>query len=243
MRGGVGRVVVAAAPPSPWDVPAITQAQGATEEFSDKLSPTREQMTPHTGAVNKKRGHSLFRSSLLSCAEHNMITQQAEYPRQHTELNRHDSTSSRRYSRWLFTLQVADSCYNQIRKHHVNAHFYMRRNIQRGAHEDTSIKHLSSIYAQRQTDLKSFPKAFYIYGLCFFPYAFLPISLLSVLFMYCFSIISFTFSLFFALARSDAFNASRVMQVWLSVSVDWQLTQTWCKCPALWSDGKLEMSL
>lgn len=47
-------MVVAATPPSPWDVPAITQPQGATEEFSDTLSPTREQMTPHTGAVNKK---------------------------------------------------------------------------------------------------------------------------------------------------------------------------------------------
>lgn len=49
---------------------------------------------------------------------------------------------------------------------------------------------------------------------------------------------------FFALAHSDAFNASRVMQVWLSVSVDRQPTLKRCKCPALWSEhGKLEMSL
>lgn len=46
---------------------------------------------------------------------------------------------------------------------------------------------------------------------------------------------------FFALAHSDAFNASRVMQVWLSVSVDRQPTLKRCKCPALWSEhGKLE---
>lgn len=50
---GVRHVVVAATPASPWDAPAITQPQGAAEEFSDTLSLTREQTIPHTGAVNK----------------------------------------------------------------------------------------------------------------------------------------------------------------------------------------------
>lgn len=58
-------MVVAATPPSPWDVPAITQPQGATEEFSDTLSPTREQTIPHTGAVNKKRPFSLSQMLIL----------------------------------------------------------------------------------------------------------------------------------------------------------------------------------
>lgn len=59
----------------------------------------------------------------------------------------------------------------------------------------------------------------------------------------CAVLVLFHFSLF-ALAHSDAFNASRVMQVWLSVSVDRQPTLKRCKCPALWSEhGKLEMSL
>lgn len=49
---------------------------------------------------------------------------------------------------------------------------------------------------------------------------------------------------FFVLAHSDAFNASRVMQVWLSVSLDWQPTLKWCIYPALWSEhGKMEISL
>ncbi len=79
-------------------------------------------------------------------------------------------------------------------------------------------------------------------GVLFFPCTFLPISLLLsvlfVLFLRCFILP------FFALAHSDAFNASRVMQVWLSVSVDRQPTLKRCKCPALWSEpGKLEMSL
>ncbi|KAI9519883.1 hypothetical protein NQZ68_024744 [Dissostichus eleginoides] len=44
--------------------------------------------------------------------------------------------------------------------------------------------------------------------------------------------------------HSDASTASRVMQVWLSVSVDRQPILKRCKCPALWSEhGKLEMSL
>lgn len=81
-------MIIVATPPSPWDVPATTQPQGATEEFSDTFSPTREQMIPHTGAVNKKEAISfsgaIYRSSLPSCAEHNTTTQRAEYPRQHT---------------------------------------------------------------------------------------------------------------------------------------------------------------
>lgn len=45
-----------------------------------------------------------------------------------------------------------------------------------------------------------------------------PLCAILVLFLHCFH---FSFFFFFAaLAHSDAFNASRVMQVWLSVSVD-----------------------
>lgn len=79
-------------------------------------------------------------------------------------------------------------------------------------------------------------------GVLYFPVPSSPISLLlSVLFL-CFCVVSFF--LFFALAHSDAFNASRVMQVWLNVSVDRQPTLKRCKCPALWSEhGKLEMSV
>lgn len=97
-------MVVAAPPPSLWDVPAITQPQGATEEFSDTLSPTREQMTPHTGAVNKKRPFSLSLSDAKiahlylpvpnTTSQHNELNIHGN-----TQLNCHDSTSSRRYSR------------------------------------------------------------------------------------------------------------------------------------------------
>lgn len=77
---------------------------------------------------------------------------------------------------------------------------------------------------------------------CFFPVPspHFPPSLCAVLLLF---LRCFIFP-FFALAHSDAFNASRVMQVWLSVSVDRQPTLKRCKCPALWSEhGKLEMSL
>lgn len=104
----------------------------------------------------------------------------------------------------------------------------MRRNIHGGAYEDTSIKHLSSIQ-------KPFPKALYISGLwCSVVSLYLlphlpPSSLCAVLvlFLRCFS-----FSLFFALAHSDAFNASRVMQVQAQTALCGQSTH-----------GKMEMSL
>lgn len=100
MWAGVMWVVVVATPPSPWNVPAITQPQGPTEEFSDTLSLTREQTTPHTGAVNKKDA---------------MKTPRAEHPRQYTAeppmtAHRHADIPDDLLSNYmLFTLQVADS--------------------------------------------------------------------------------------------------------------------------------------
>lgn len=58
MRVGVSCVAIATTPPNCWDVLTLTQPQEATKEFSDTLSLTREQMTPHMGAVYKKRGHA-----------------------------------------------------------------------------------------------------------------------------------------------------------------------------------------
>lgn len=105
----------------------------------------------------------------------------------------------------------------------------------------TPIKHTST----EANRLQILPKAFCIYGLwcsvfffLYLPPHFPPLCAVLVLFLHCFHFP------FFALAHSDAFNASRVMQVWLSVSVDWQPTLKRCKCPALWSEhGKLEVSL
>lgn len=79
-------------------------------------------------------------------------------------------------------------------------------------------------------------------GVLFFPVLSSPFPSFSLC---CSCVVSALFHFpFFALAHSDAFNASRVMQVWLSVSVDRQPTLKRCKCPALWSEhGKLEMSL
>lgn len=65
-----------------------------------------------------------------------------------------------------------------------------------------------------------------------------PLSLCAVLVLYlrCLSsfFFLFLFFLFFfaaALDLSDTFNASHVMQVWLSVSVDRQPALKRCKCP------------
>lgn len=200
MRAGVRCVVVAATPPSSWDVPAIAQPQGTTEEFSDTFSSTREQTTPHNGG-SKQKARPFFLSDAntlrltLPVPNTNMTTQQAEYPRQHTaELPWQHIVTQVFQMTYCRTLDAFSLCkwLNQINKHHVSAHFYMRRNIHRGAHEDTSIRHLSSIQAQRQTDYRSFPKAFYIYGLwcSVFPCTFLPNSLLIcavlVLFLRCF---------------------------------------------------------
>lgn len=76
-KAGDRHALVAATPPSFWDVPGITLLQGATEEISDTFSLTREQMTLHTGAVNKKRRlHSFWAviSGVLCRTQHHNTT-------------------------------------------------------------------------------------------------------------------------------------------------------------------------
>lgn len=134
MRAGVRCVwSFVITPPSPWDVTAITQPQGATEEISDTLILTREQMTPHTGAINKKLRPLAFsdaNTSRLSTWVCGLPLRSLSFPVpntiwQHTELSTHGNTQS-----WtsttahhhanipddlfsstscLFTLQLADS--------------------------------------------------------------------------------------------------------------------------------------
>lgn len=135
--------------------------QGATEEISDTLSPTREQMIPHTGAVSKKEvtlfHRCLYCLSPPSLARQNMTIQRAEYPRQHTaELPRQHIVTQifqMTYCQAIDALSLR-SWPTPIKPNNqasCGRPFYMRRNIHGGAYEDTSIKHLSSIQAQMQT--------------------------------------------------------------------------------------------
>lgn len=118
----------------------------------------------------------------------------------------------------------------QINK--ASTHFYMRRNTHSGAltktQHQTPVKHTSTEANRFQILFQSFPQ---LWTLVFcFPLFLIPLfPLLSVLFLCCFCVylfifVVFFFLFFFALAHSDASNASRVMQVWLIVSVDWQPT-------------------
>lgn len=130
----------------------------------------------------------------------------------------------------------------------------------RGADEDTSIRHrASSIQAQTQISLRllllTFPHS-WILVFCFFFFP-LPSSPSPFYSLYCSCVVSTLFDfpffplfLFFpffyplTLDLSDASNASRVMQVWLSVSVDRQPALKRCKCPicsqrALWSASSI----
>lgn len=98
IRAGVRCTVFVAMPLSPWDVSAITQPQGATEEFLI-LSLTREQMLPHTVAVNRKDANTALLSYLPvlnKICPHNELNIHGS-----TQQNRHDITTTRRYSRWL----------------------------------------------------------------------------------------------------------------------------------------------
>lgn len=238
-------------PPSPWDVPAITQPQVNRGFFRHTQPDQGTDDTTHWGS-KQERGCSLSQmliqlvSTFLGWTQHDMTTSwtsmathswTAMTAHRHADIPDCQALDAFSLCNWPTAIKP--------NKHHESVHFYMRRNIHGGAYEDTSIKHQSSIQAQMQTDKKSFPKAFYIYGLwcsvfsLYLPPHFPP-SLCAVLLLF---LRCFIFP-FFALAHSDAFNASRVMQVWLCVSVDRQPTLKRCKCPALWSEhGKLEMSL
>lgn len=168
-------VMVVATPYSPWDVPAITQPQGATEEFSDTLSPTREQMTPHTGAINKKRDHSFFQMLIplvatfvcqtqhdnttcwISTAIHSSTTMTAHH---HADIP-DDLLSSTRClftCKWLtaFKPNKQASCERPF----LHEKKYPQGGLWRHKHQ-TPIKHTST----EANRLKYFPKASYIYGL------------------------------------------------------------------------------
>lgn len=60
-------MAIATTPPNCWDVLTLTQPQEATKEFSDTLSLTREQMTPHMGAVYKKEAMLILLISTFLC--------------------------------------------------------------------------------------------------------------------------------------------------------------------------------
>lgn len=180
-----------------------------------------------------------------------MTTQRAEYPRQHTaELPwQHIVTqifqmtycqAVNTFSLWKWPTAIKQNKQASCERPFSHEKKHPRGGLWRHKHQ-TPIKHTST----DANKLKIFSLKLFTFmdsGVLFFPCTFLPISLLlSVLFLCCFCVVSFSL---FALAHSDAFNASRVMQVWLSVSVDRQPTLKRCKCPALWSEhGKLEMSL
>lgn len=176
---GVRCVVAAATPPSPWDAPAVTQPQGASEEFSDTVSPTRGQMTPHTGAINKKtRPLSQMLTPLVSTflcwTQHDnttrwisMATHSAQPPWQHIvtqifQMIYCQALDAFSFPKWLTSIKPNKHCERR---------FYMRRNTHREAFEDTSIKHLSSIQAQRQTSKILFQSFLHLWTLvfCFFP--------------------------------------------------------------------------
>lgn len=98
-----------------------------------------------------KQNHSLFQmlillNSTFLCWK-NMTTQWAEYPWEHTAEPPWQHIVTQIFQMMYFHFATG----RQLNKHHVGIHFYMRRNIHRGAYEDTSIKHLSSIEAQMQT--------------------------------------------------------------------------------------------
>lgn len=254
MRAGVRCVVIVATPPSPWDVPAITQPQGATEEFSDTLSSTREQMTPHTGAVNKKRGHSLSLSQLLILlvstflcrTQHDNTTSwistaihRAELPWQHIvtqifQMTYCQALDAFSLCKWLTAIKTNKQASRECLFLHEKK--YPRGGLWRHKHQ-TPIKHTSTD-ANRSEILSQSSLHLWTLVFCFSPIPSSPFPSS----LCCSCVVSALFHFhFFALAHSDAFNASRVMQVWLSVSVDRQPTLKRCKCPALWSEhGKLE---
>lgn len=153
-------------------------------------------MIPHTGSKQKDvNAARLYLPVPNKTWQHNELN-----TRGNTQLNRHDSTSSRRYSRWLIFKQWPTAILPK-RKHHLDTHFYMRRGIHRGATEDTSIKHLPSIQAQMQTISETFLKlsSFMDSGVLFFPCTFLPRTFLPiplflyVLFLCCIYVVWFPF--------------------------------------------------
>lgn len=108
------------------DQPAITQPQGATEEFSDTFSPTREQMTPHTGHT----GHSL-------------TTPRAEHPRQH--IFTHDIPVQALDA--VSLCQWPTSLLKQISQHHGSVPFLHKKKHPLGGPtktQATPIKHTST---------------------------------------------------------------------------------------------------
>lgn len=119
MRAGVRCVVVAATPPSPWDVPAITQPQGNRGFFRHTQPDQGTDDTTHWGS-KQERGRSLSQiliqlvSTFLGWTQHDMTTSwtsMATHSWTAMTAHRHadipdDLLSS---TRCLFTLQLADS--------------------------------------------------------------------------------------------------------------------------------------
>lgn len=135
-------------------------------------------------------------------------------------------------TRCLFTLQVADSFTPDKQASPI----FTWEEISTGGPAKTQASNTYEAYRHRRKQIYSLSQSFlHLWTLVFcFPSTYLPISLpLSVLFLCCF------FFFFLPLAKSDAINTSRVIQVWLSVSVDWQPSQMM----QMWSKhGKLELS-
>lgn len=178
MRAGVRCVVVAATPPSPWDVPAITQPQGNRGFFRHTQPDQGTDDTTYWGS-KQERGRSLSQmliqlvSTFLGWTQHDMTTSwtsmathswTAMTAHHHADIPDCQALDAFSLCNWPTAIKP--------NKHHESVHFYMRRNIQGGAYEDTSIKHQSSIQAQMQTDKKNpFLKlsTFMDSGVLFFP--------------------------------------------------------------------------
>lgn len=203
-------------------------------------------MTPHTGG-NKQQNRdnsfsqTLYRSSLdlgvwasfpitpPSSAEHNMTTHRAEYPRQYTAESPWQHITMQifqtTYCQALDAFQYANGWQLSYKKKQASClrPFFTQEEHPRGGPTKTQASDTHQAYKHRGKLTNILSQSYLcIDGLwcsCFSLYP-SPISPpFSVLFLCWFYIVFFS-PPFYERAHSDPFNASRVMQVWLSVSAD-----------------------